>query len=82
MKTVTRLGLVLLLSAAFMNSKDKVDKVPYSQMANSMRDAFNCGVIVEQYLHGKLKGNEEGYKQERVKYNCGYVEQVLNTLGD
>lgn len=74
--------VVLLLFAVACSSKDKSDKVPYAQMAAGMRDAFNCGVVVEQYLHGALKGNEDAYHKQRATYNCDYVESVLNSLHD
>ncbi len=51
-------------------------------MALGMRDAFNCGVIVEEYLHGKLKGNEDAYRKQQTDYNCDHVQEVLATLGD
>jgi hypothetical protein len=78
----SKLTVVLLASAAVLSSKDKSNKVPYNEMAAGMRDAFNCGVIVEQYLHGRLKGHDDAYQKERAAYNCGYVESVLNTLND
>jgi hypothetical protein len=76
----------VFVSAAFLacaatgSSKDKSVKVPFQQMALGMRDAFNCGVVVEQYLHGSLKGKPDDYHQRRSQYNCDHVESVLNTL--
>jgi hypothetical protein len=51
-------------------------------MALGMRDAFNCGLVVEQHLHGRLKDNADGYSKEREAYNCDHVEAVLSTLND
>ena len=45
-----------------------------------MRDAFNCGVIVEDYRNGPLKGKDDQYQKLRHENNCDYVESVLNTL--
>ncbi|MBV9498043.1 MAG: hypothetical protein JO138_01580 [Acidobacteriaceae bacterium] len=39
-----------LVCAADLSSKDKAGKVPFQQMVAGMRDAFNCGVVVEKYL--------------------------------
>ncbi len=71
---------MFLACAAELSSKDKVVKVPYQQMAEGMRDAFNCGVVVEEYLHGPLKGKDDQYHKLRQENNCEYVESVLNTL--
>lgn len=49
-------------------------------MASGMRDAFNCGVVVERYLHGPLKGKDDDYHTLRQENNCDYVESILNTL--
>ncbi len=76
------LAAVFLVFAATLTSKDKPAKVPFHEMALGMRDAFNCGLVVEQRLHGKLKDNDELYKKERETYNCDHVESVLNTLHD
>lgn len=65
-----------------MSSKDKSAKVSFHEMALGMRDAFNCGVVVEEYLHGKLKDKADEYHKERNENNCDYVESVLNTLQD
>jgi hypothetical protein len=74
--------ILFLTLAATLSSKDKVQKVTFDQMAIGMRDAFNCGVVVEQYLHGRLKGNDGAYHKERGTYNCDHVEEILNTLHD
>ncbi len=71
-----------LACAAMLSSKDKSAKVPFHDMAVGMRDAFSCGVVVEQYLHGSLKGNADGYHKAREENNCDHVEAVLNTLHD
>lgn len=76
------LSAVSLICAATLSSKDKQVKVPFHEMALGMRDAFNCGLVVEQRLHGKLKDNDEVYGKERAMYNCDHVEAVLNTLHD
>lgn len=76
------LSTVSLICAATLSSKDKQAKVPFHEMAVGMRDAFNCGLVVEQRLHGTLKGNDELYAKERATYNCAHVEAVLNTLHD
>lgn len=60
------------------SSKDKVAKVPYPQMVAGMRDAFDCGVVVEKYLHGTLKGKDDEYHQLRKEHNCDYVESVIS----
>jgi len=74
--------LILLLSAAGLSSKDKTTKVTFEQMAAGMRDAFNCGVVVEEYLHGPLKDKPNDYHKMRQQNNCDYVESVLNKLPD
>jgi hypothetical protein len=71
---------IFLACAAGLSSKDKTAKVSYQQMAGGMRDAFNCGVVVEEYLHGPLKGKDDQYHKLRQENNCEYVESVLNTL--
>lgn len=70
----------LLACAAGLSSKDT--KVTFHQMALGMQDAFNCGVIVEEYLHGALKGKKDEYDKQRTQNNCAYVESVLNSLQD
>ncbi len=82
MKRTAIFAAVLLTGAALVSSKDKNAKVPYHEMALGMRDAFNCGLVVEQRLHGRLKGDDDGYQKERAANNCGHVEEVLNTLND
>jgi hypothetical protein len=49
-------------------------------MAVGMRDAFNCGVVVEKHLHGTLKGKDDEYHQLRQENNCEYVESVLTRI--
>ena len=73
-------SLIFLACAADVSSKDKPAKVSVQQMAAGMRDAFNCGVVVERYLHGPLKGKDDEYHKLRQENNCAYVESVLNTL--
>lgn len=73
-------ALALAAVAGPLSSKDKGEKVSFHQMALGMQDAFNCGVVVEEYLHGALKGNKDEYDKQRQANNCGYVESVLNTL--
>jgi hypothetical protein len=51
-------------------------------MAVGMRDAFNCGVVVEKHLHGTLKGKDDEYHQLQQENNCEYVESVLSTIPD
>ncbi len=80
MRTALVASLIFLASAAELSSKDKVAKVSAQQMAAGMRDAFNCGVVVEMHLHGALKGRDDEYHKLRQKNNCDYVESVLNTL--
>lgn len=82
MRSVFVASLVFLACAADLSSKDKAAKVSFQQMAAGMRDAFNCGVVVEKYLHGPLKGKADEYHTLRQENNCDYVESVLNTLPD
>lgn len=80
MRAVSIASIIFLACAANLSSKDKTAKVSFQQMAAGMRDAFNCGVVVEEYLHGQLKGKDDEYHKERQENNCDYVESVLNTL--
>jgi hypothetical protein len=82
MSKVVILAAVFAACAADLSSKDKSAKVPFHEMALGMRDAFNCGLVVEQRLHGRLKDDADGYRKERDAYNCDHVESVLNTLDD
>ncbi|MDQ2775169.1 MAG: hypothetical protein M3Y57_09675 [Acidobacteriota bacterium] len=82
MRKPASVALAFLACAATLSSKDKSAKVPFHDMAVGMRDAFNCGVVVEKYLHGSLKGNVEAYHQLQAENNCGHVEAVLGTLHD
>jgi hypothetical protein len=82
MRVVSIASIIFLACAANLSSKDKTAKVSYQQKAAGMRDAFNCGVVVEEYLHGPLKGKEDEYRNQRQQNNCDYVESVLNTLQD
>jgi len=82
MRVVVVLSLIFLISAGGLSSKDKTARVSFQQMAGGMRDAFNCGVVVEKYLHGTLKGKEDEYHQLRQENNCEYVESVLSTIPD
>jgi hypothetical protein len=75
-------ALILLACASTMSSYDRSQKVTVREMALGMRDAFNCGLVVEQRLHGPLKDNDDGYHKQREEYNCDHVEAVLNTLDD
>jgi hypothetical protein len=75
-------SIVFLVCAADLSSKDKPAKVPFQQMATGMRDAFNCGVVVEEYRNGPLKGRDDEYHKERQENNCDYVESVLNSVHD
>ncbi len=79
MRAVLVASLIFLACAADLSSKDKPAKVSVQQMAAGMRDAFNCGVVVERYLHGALKGKDDEYHTLRQENNCDYVESVLNT---
>lgn len=80
MRVLLVASLISLVCAVHLGSKDKGGKVPFQQMATGMRDAFNCGVVVEKYLHGPLKGKDDEYHQLREENNCEYVESVLNSL--
>jgi hypothetical protein len=80
MKAVLIASLVFLACTADLSSKDKSTKVSFRQMAAGMNDAFNCGVVVEKYLHGPLKDHADDYHRLRQENNCDYVESVLNTL--
>lgn len=71
--------MIVPVFAAGLSNKDKVNKVPYQQMVAGMRDAFDCGVVVEKYLHGSLKGKDDEYHQKRQEHNCDFVESVLNS---
>jgi hypothetical protein len=82
MSKVVMIAATFLACAAALSSKDKSAKVSVHEMALGMRDAFNCGLVVEQRLHGRLQNNEDGYRKERDAYNCEHVEAVLNTLND
>jgi hypothetical protein len=80
MRAALTASLIFLVCAVDSSSKDKTAKVSFRQMAAGMRDAFNCGVVVEEYLHGPLKGKDDDYHKQRQENNCDYVESVLNTL--
>jgi hypothetical protein len=80
MRAVLVASLIFLVCGVDLSSKDKPAKVPFQEMAAGMRDAFNCGVVVERYLHGSLKGKDDDYHKLRQENNCDYVESVLNTL--
>jgi hypothetical protein len=80
MRAVSIALLFFSICAFDLSSNDKPAKVSFQQMAAGMRDAFNCGVVVERYLHGPLKGKDDDYHQLRQENNCDYVESVLNTL--
>jgi hypothetical protein len=73
-------SLIFVVCPMYLGSKEKPAKVSFQQMAAGMRDAFNCGVVVEEYLHGPLKGKDDDYHKLRQENNCEYVESVLNTL--
>lgn len=75
-------AVTFLACVSSVSSKDKSAKVSVREMALGMRDAFNCGLVVEQHLHGRLKDDADGYGKERAAYNCDHVEAVLNTLDD
>jgi hypothetical protein len=79
MRAVLIALITVLVCAVESSSMDKVPKVPYPQMVQGMRDAFDCGVVVEKYLHGSLKGNDDAYHQLRQEHNCDYVESVVNS---
>jgi hypothetical protein len=80
MRAILIASAIGLMCAASSSSSDKTAKVSFRQMASGMRDAFNCGVVVEEYLHGPLKGKDDDYHKLRKENNCDYVESVLNTL--
>lgn len=80
MRAAVIASFIVLVCAVDLSSKDKAAKVSFQQMAAGMRDAFNCGVVVEEYLHGPMKGKDEQYHKLRQENNCDYVESVLNTL--
>jgi hypothetical protein len=82
MRVVVVVSLIFLVSAGGLSSKDKPAKVSFQQMASGMRDAFNCGVVVEKHLNGTLKGKDDEYHQLRRENNCEYVESVLSTIPD
>lgn len=82
MRAVLAASLLVLAGAVELSSKDKPAKVSFQQMAAGMQDAFNCGVVVERYLHGPLKGKDDDYHKLRQENNCEYVESVLNTLSE
>jgi hypothetical protein len=78
MRAVLIVLVMFPICAVESSSMDKSPKVPYQQMVAGMRDAFDCGVVVEKYLHGSLKGKDDEYHQLRQEHNCDYVESVLN----
>lgn len=80
MRVLLIASLILLISALDLASKDKAQKVTYQQMVAGMRDAFDCGVVVEKHLHGSLKGKDDEYHQLRQEHNCENVEAILNSL--
>ena len=80
MRAVLVASLIFLACSVTLSSKDKAAKVSFQQMAAGMRDAFDCGVVVEKYLHGTLKGKPDEYHTLRQQSNCDYVESVLNTV--
>lgn len=82
MRAVLIALMIFPMCAVESSSKDKVRKVPFEQMVAGMRDAFDCGVVVEKYLHGSLKGEEDNYHQLRQEHNCDYVESVLSSLSE
>ena len=79
MRAVLLSLLICPMCAVGFSSKDKVTRVPFQQMVAGMRDAFDCGVVVEKYLHGSLKGKDDDYHKLRQEHNCDYVESVLNS---
>ena len=81
-RTVIVATAFLACLASASSSKDKSPKVTFHEMAVGMRDAFNCGLVVEEHLHGRLKSDPGAYSKERETYNCDHVEAVLNTLDD
>jgi len=82
MRKAVILAALFVAFSEGLSSKDKNVKVPFHEMALGMRDAFNCGLVVEQRLHGRLKDDADGYSKERAANNCDHVESVLNTLND
>lgn len=79
MRALSIASVILLACASAVSSKDKAAKISFEQMVGGMRDAFNCGVVVEKYLHGSLKDNPDEYHKLRQENNCEHVESVLNT---
>ena len=75
-------AILSLAAVAIGGTKDKSPKVTYREMALGMRDAFNCGVLVEEHLHGKLKDDTDLYNKEHASNNCSHVEEVLNTIDE
>jgi hypothetical protein len=82
MNKVVFFAATFFVCAPILSSGDKQTKVTFHEMALGMRDAFNCGLIIDQRLHGRLKGDDEGYHKDRAANNCDHVEAVLNTLHD
>jgi hypothetical protein len=82
MRVVAVVSFISLVSTNGLSSKDKAAKVSFQQMAVGMRDAFNCGVVVEKHLHGTLNGKDDEYHQLQQENNCEYVESVLSTIPD
>jgi len=82
MRVVLIALLILPMGAIGSGSKDKAPRVPFQQMVAGMRDAFDCGVVVEKYLHGSLKGKDDEYHQLRQEHNCEYVESVIGSSGE
>jgi hypothetical protein len=78
MRAVSIALAIFLVCAVESSSKDKVAKVPFQEMVAGMRDAFDCGVVVEKYLHGSVKGKDDAYRQMRKEHNCDYVESVIS----
>jgi hypothetical protein len=79
MRPVLIASIIFTMCAVDASSNDKSAKVPFQQMVAGMRDAFDCGVVVEKYLHGSLKGKDDEYHQLRQESNCDYVESVINS---
>lgn len=85
MRAVIVAPLMFLICSSHLGSAALGKEKPtiyFQQMAEGMRDAFNCGVIVEEYRHGPLKGKDDQYQKLRKENNCEYVESVLNALPD
>jgi hypothetical protein len=78
MRAVLIASMIFAMCAVESSRKDKVAKVPFQQMVAGMRDAFDCGVVVEKYLHGSLTGKDDEYHQLRQEHTCEYVESVVN----